>query len=168
MLINGLILFIFPAAMAFAAASDLVSMTISNRLSLGLVAGFFVVALLIGMPPEQMAWHLGAGAVVLLVAFVLFAFRWIGGGDAKLAAATALWLGFANLPEYLVISSFLGGMLTLFLFITRDYPLPRFLHKQEWALRVHSLKDGIPYGIALAAGGLLVYPSTLFMQVLGI
>lgn len=167
MLINGLILFVFPAAMAFAAASDLVSMTISNRLSVGLAAAFFFVAALVGMPLDQMAWHLGAGFLVLTICFVLFAFGWIGGGDAKLAGATALWLGFANLPEYLVVSSFLGGMLTLLLLLTRDYPLPRFLHRQEWALRVHSLKDGIPYGIALAAGGLLVYPSSLFMQALG-
>src|SRR5262249_33515698 len=89
-----LILGLFPAAMAFAASSDLISMTISNRLSLGLALAFFVVALVIGMPMMEMGKHVLAALLVLLVTFGFFARGWIGGGDAKLAAATALWFGF--------------------------------------------------------------------------
>jgi Flp pilus assembly protein protease CpaA len=88
-------------------------MTIPNRLSLLLVAGFAAFALVGGLPAQVILLHLGAGAAVLAATFALFAFGWIGGGDAKLAAATALWLGFDILVQYLFIASLAGGALTL-------------------------------------------------------
>src|SRR5262245_17460638 len=115
MLADVIRLMLFPALMAFAASSDLVTMTISNRISIMLVAGFFAMALVIGMNPSIMLAHIGAGAAVLVVAFVFFARGWIGGGDAKLAAATALWLGFDQLFAYLVYASLFGGLLTILL-----------------------------------------------------
>src|SRR5215475_8790967 len=93
---------LFPAMMAFAASSDLLTMTISNRVSLILVGGFFALALITGLSMTDVLWHLAAAATVLLVAFGFFARGWIGGGDAKLAAATALWLGFDHLLPYLL------------------------------------------------------------------
>jgi prepilin peptidase CpaA len=92
------------------------------------------------------------------VAFVCFACRWIGGGDAKLAAATALWFGFGNLLEYLFDASILGGALTLLIILFRMMPLPAALAGSEWAERLHRHDAGIPYGIALAAAALIVYP----------
>ena len=112
MLSEAIGLTLFPATMAFAAASDLLTMTIANRLSLVLVAGFAIAAMLGGLSATVLFLHLAAGAAVLAVAFFCFACRWIGGGDAKLAAATALWLGFANLFDYLIYVSLLGGALT--------------------------------------------------------
>src|ERR1700674_5223480 len=100
MLAEILVLGLFPAAMAFAAASDLITMTISNRLSLALCAAFFLVAAAVGMPLADIGRHVLASLVVLAVAFAFFARGWIGGGDAKLAAATALWLGFAHLTGH--------------------------------------------------------------------
>jgi prepilin peptidase CpaA len=153
-------LLLFPALMAFAAASDLVTMTISNRISLLLGAGFIVLALLSGMSPHEMLSHAGAGLAVLAVAFLCFAMGWIGGGDAKVAAAAALWFGFGNLLEYLVYVSLFGGALTLLLLQFRQWPLPAALHGQSWLMRLHSKESGIPYGIALALGALLIYPET--------
>src|ERR1700738_1780009 len=89
-------LLLFPALVAFAAASDLFTMTISNRVSLALIAGFLVLAPLGGMGLQDMLSHLGAGAAVLAVAFACFAMGWVGGGDAKVAASAALWVGFAH------------------------------------------------------------------------
>jgi prepilin peptidase CpaA len=152
--------------MAFAAASDLLTMTISNRLSLALATAFFVVALAIGMPLSEIGRHVLASAVVLAVTFVFFARGWMGGGDAKLAAATALWLGFAHLLDYLLLAALLGGLLTLALLAVRRYPLPAALARKPWIMRLHDIKGGIPYGIALAAAGLAVYPHTTFMQAL--
>src|SRR5438552_18181275 len=106
---------LFPALMAFAAASDLLTMTISNKISLLLVAGFVLLAALSGMGMHEFASHLGAGALVLIVAFVCFAMRWIGGGDAKLVTAIALWFGFNHLMDYLVYASIVGARLTLFI-----------------------------------------------------
>lgn len=154
---------LFPAIMLFAAWSDLFTMTISNRVSIALVAGFAAMALLVGLGPVQILWHVAAGALVLVVAFAFFAFGWIGGGDAKLAAATALWLGFAHLLEYLLVSAVFGGILTLLLLQIRVWPLPLALASQSWAQRLHARESGIPYGIALAAAALLVYPSTVWM-----
>ena len=103
--------------MAFAASSDLLTMTISNRVSLILVGGFFpLVALLTGDAPTAIGMRARrAAALVLVVAFGFFARGWIGGGDAKIAAAAALWFGFAHLLDYLVYASLFGGALTLVL-----------------------------------------------------
>ncbi|MDP1882130.1 MAG: prepilin peptidase, partial [Bradyrhizobium sp.] len=90
MILDIVRLSLFPALMAFAAASDLFTMTISNRVSLALAAGFLVLALLSGMAFHDILWHLGAGLTVLVVAFGCFAMGWVGGGDAKVAAAAAL------------------------------------------------------------------------------
>jgi prepilin peptidase CpaA len=150
--------------MSFAASSDLLTMTISNRVSLILVAGFAVMAFLIGMSPAAVMMHAGAGALVLAVAFVFFAMGWIGGGDAKLAAATALWLGFDHLLAYLIYASLFGGLLTFLLLQSRALPLPRFLSGQSWAERLHRKDCGVPYGIALAAAALAVYPDTIWMK----
>ena len=164
MLFDAIRLMLFPALMAYAACSDLVSMTISNRISLILIAGFFVLAFAIGMSPTVMMLHIAAGALVLVVSFFFFTRGWIGGGDAKLAAATALWLGFDYLPAYLIYASLLGGLLTLVLLKVRNAPLPALLIGQQWAERLHHKDSGVPYGIALAASALLVYPETIWMR----
>jgi prepilin peptidase CpaA len=164
-LLNIAILGLFPAAMIYAATSDLVTMTISNRLSLVLSLGFFLVALAMGMPLAEVGRHVIAGAIVLVFAFGFFARGWIGGGDAKLAAATALWLGLSHLMDYLLIAAILGGGLTLLILQARKLPLPRPLARQGWIARLHAMETGIPYGVALAVAGLLVYPETAFMQV---
>jgi prepilin peptidase CpaA len=168
MLTEAISLTLFPAMMAFAASSDLLTMTIANRVSLALVGGFVVLAVLSGMSGADMATHAGAAAAVLFVAFICFARGWIGGGDAKLAAATALWLGFSHLFDYLVYASLLGGALTLLIVQFRHMPLPQLLAGRDWAERLHRQGGGVPYGIALAAAALLVYPQTEWMTALGL
>jgi prepilin peptidase CpaA len=157
-------LMLFPALMAFAASSDLLTMTISNRVSLALAGGFVALAFASGMSAADMLAHVGAGAIVLVVAFGCFARGWIGGGDAKLAAATALWLGFDYLMNYLVYASLFGGLMTVLLIQFRMAPLPRLLAGQGWAERLHRNDAGVPYGIALAAAALAIYPDTPWMK----
>ena len=166
MAIDTVRLLLFPALMAFAASSDLFTMTISNRVSLALTAGFFVLAPAIGMSGGDIFSHTGAGLTVLAITFTFFAFGWIGGGDAKLAAATALWLGFDHLLEYAVYASIFGGMLTLLIIKFRVLPLPQALARETWVMRLHQSNAGVPYGIALAAAALIVYPHTTWMQAL--
>jgi len=167
MVIDLVRLTLFPALMAFAASSDLITMTISNRVSIVLLAGFFALALMSGMAMTEVLSHVGAGALVLVVAFGFFARGWIGGGDAKLAAATALWLGFGYLMNYLVYASLLGGALTFLLIEFRLVPLPGLLAGQFWAQRLHRQGGDIPYGIALAGAALLIYPDTPWMKIFG-
>ncbi|WP_295849192.1 prepilin peptidase [Tardiphaga sp.] len=160
MILDIVRLLLFPALMAFAAASDLFTMTISNRVSLLLIAGFAVLALFSGMGLHDFMTHAGAGLAVLTVAFACFAFGWVGGGDAKVAAAAGLWFGFGHLLDYLIYASLFGGALTLLLLQFRQWPLPYALVGQTWLLRLHHKETGIPYGIALALGALVVYPET--------
>jgi prepilin peptidase CpaA len=163
MFADALKLMLFPAMMSFAASSDLLTMTISNRVSLVLVAGFFVLALVVGMDAMDVLSHAGAGAAVLVAAYLCYLRNWIGGGDAKLAAATALWLGFDYLLNYLVYTSLFGGALTLLLLQFRMWPLPRGLAGRLWLERLHHIDNGVPYGIALAAAALCIYPETPWM-----
>ncbi|MGC2810945.1 MAG: prepilin peptidase [Bradyrhizobium sp.] len=157
-------LLLFPALMAFAAASDLFTMTISNRVSLLLAAGFVVLGVASGMGFHDMLLHVAAGMVVLTAAFICFTMGWVGGGDAKVAAAAALWFGFAHLMSYLVYASLFGGALTLLLLQFRQWPLPYALAGQAWLLKLHAKESGIPYGIALAVGALMIYPETEWVK----
>jgi len=163
MLVDAVRWLLFPSLMAFAASTDLVRMTISNRVTVALAVGFFVLAALEGLPLAVVGGHLTAGFTVLVVAFIFFVRGWIGGGDAKLAAATALWFGWLHLYEYLLYASLLGGGLTLLLLEFRRRSLPAPLARTAWVARLHEPDEGVPYGIALAAAALLVYPSTPWM-----
>ena len=168
MITEALRLLLFPALMAFAASSDLFTMTISNRLSLALAGGFVLLTFASGMSLAAVGMHVGAAALVLAVAFVFFTRGWIGGGDAKLAAATAFWFGFDYLLDYLIYASLFGGVLTLLLLQFRRWPLPIQLEQQAWIQRLHDRAGGVPYGIALAAAALTVYPQTGWLSGVGL
>lgn len=163
MLADVIRLGLFPAMMAFAASSDLLTMTIPNRVSLILLGGFFALALAGGMSAADALSHVGAGCLVLALAFGLFTRGWIGGGDAKLAAVAALWLGFDHLLPYVLYASLLGGVLSVALLHFRMAPLPERLARSEWVQRLHANDAGVPYGVALAAAALAVYPHTQLM-----
>jgi len=167
LVIDAAHLLLFPGMMAVAAIMDLFTMKISNRIPLILAAGFCVLAAGDRMSAADIGDHLGAGLVVLGVCFVFFARGWCGGGDVKLAAATALWFGWMHLFDYFLAASLLGGALTLLLLEFRKRSLPLALASQEWVARLHEPNGGVPYGIALAAAALLVYPSTTWMHAAG-
>jgi prepilin peptidase CpaA len=163
MLKDALLVTLFPACMAFAAATDLLTMTVPNRIAIMLVAGFFVAAPLAGLGFGDIGLHMLVGALALALAFGCFAMGWIGGGDAKLFAATALWIGPELVFAYSLTTALLGGALTLGILLWRGMPLPMAFAGQGWLARLHDSKEGVPYGIALAAAGLLAYPETAFM-----
>lgn len=154
------ILTIFPAAVILAAFTDLFTMTIPNRISLVLIAAFLALAPFSGITLPQFGWHVAAGAIVLAVTFGLFIAGIIGGGDAKLVSAVALWVGMDHLLPYLLVASLFGGALTLGLLTFRKMPLPLDWNNLGWLSRLHDPKGKIPYGIALAAGALWIYPET--------
>jgi prepilin peptidase CpaA len=160
MLIAAAGLILFPMMMAYAASSDLLTMKIPNKLNLTLAVTYFVMAIATGQSMNTILVHVACAIVMLLLTFGMFSAGWMGGGDAKLAAATALWMGFPLTLEYALASSFLGGVLTLAILVARSRPLPDFMMRQKWIAHLHDKTTGIPYGIALAAGGLLLYPQT--------
>src|SRR5687767_13518584 len=106
-------LLIFPALMAFAAASDLFTMRIPNWLTAALALAFPLNALLVGFDWPLIGTHLGVGLMMLVIGMVMFAAGWLGGGDAKLLAAIAVWFGPSSvLVEFLLIAALAGGALT--------------------------------------------------------
>lgn len=164
MLYFAALLFVFPAAVIYAGATDLVSMTISNRLTVGLVFAFIVLAVWSAMPLALVGNHVLAGLVSLAVGIGFFARGWIGGGDAKLCAATALWIGWDLLFEYVLVSTILGGFLTLAILSFRSMPISTTILKMDWLARLHYRDTGIPYGISLSAAGLMVYTKSFWFQ----
>lgn len=164
-MLEAAILVVFPVLVAFAAASDLLTMTIPNRVSLMLAGAFCVLAAVTGMPLSEVGLHLAAGALVLVVCFGMFAAGWMGGGDAKVASAIALWFGLSdNLMAFLILTAIYGMLLTVALLSLRQMPyLPGAFKRQEWALRLHDSRSGIPYGIAIAVAALQVYPQSVWM-----
>jgi prepilin peptidase CpaA len=158
------VLTIFPLAMLVAASMDLFTMTIPNRISLALVAGFLALAPFIGMSWGDFALHLATAAGLLVLGMGMFAMGWMGGGDAKLLAATGLWFGYGTLLyQYAVLAAIFGAVLTLAIVLYRQLPIGPLLAPFPWALRLHDRKEGVPYGVSLALAGLLIYPSTIWM-----
>jgi prepilin peptidase CpaA len=157
---DSLPLLAFPALMAYAAFSDLFTLTIANWISILLVAAFVVTAAALGLPASTIGLHLACGFAVLTLTFIFFARGWIGGGDAKLAATIATWMGFEHLAEFGLSSALMGGALTLALLQFRRLPMPDWARARGWIMRLHDRDNGVPYGIALAAAGLMLYPDT--------
>jgi prepilin peptidase CpaA len=163
-MIEALIFVVFPFCMVFAAVSDMLSMTIANRVSVILVATFAIVAPFTGMDWAAYGMHFAAGGLVLAVTFGLFAIGGMGGGDAKLMASTALFMGLnMQLAQYLVISAFLGGVLTIALLSYRKSAMAVFTSRNVFLRHFADQDVGVPYGIALGAGGLLTYPDSPLM-----
>jgi prepilin peptidase CpaA len=163
-MLEALILVVFPFCMLFAAVSDLLSMTIANRVSVILVAAFAVIAPLTGMDWATYGWHFAGAGTVLAFTFLMFAIGGMGGGDAKLMAATSLWMGFNfNLIAYLVASTFIGGLLTLFILSYRKSPLADLTGGNMFLRHFADPAVGVPYGVALGIGGLVTYPDSPLM-----
>lgn len=164
-MLEAMVLVIFPFSMAFAAISDLMSMTIQNRVSLLLAGSFIVIAPLAGLDWTAFAWHWAAALTVLLVTFGLFALGTMGGGDAKLMASTALWMGFGPpLIEYLMVASLIGGALTLAILALRSSSIATLSGAERFLPHLTEKKNGVPYGVALGAAGLLTCADSDLMK----
>jgi prepilin peptidase CpaA len=162
-----LILSIFPAAMTLAAVTDLFTLTVPNRIVIALALLFFLAAPLAGLGLADIGVHAGPALAALTLGFALFSLGLVGGGDAKLFASSCLWLSPQAIIPYALYAALIGGALALLLLFWRAQPLPAMLASKGWLVRLHSPNEGMPYGIALAAAGLLAYPHSPFMAALG-
>ena len=155
----------FSLLMATAAVKDLTSFTIPNWISLALLAGFVPAAgaaLASGVPAGEVLTCLGVGFAALLAGMGMFALRWIGGGDAKLMAAAALWLGAPGLAPFLMWTTLAGGALTFFLIAARRHGAAFVGHTgpdaEGWVGRLMDRRGDVPYGVAIAVGALAAFP----------
>jgi len=150
-------LLVFPIFMAWSAASDLLTMRLPNKLTAALSLAFIGLALLAGLPFETWLSHASCGFFMLLIGFGMFSRGWIGGGDAKLAAGIALWLGWGGLVDFLLLGTMGGGLLSLIVLQWRRMTIPARLAGVTWLTRLHDPKEGVPYGVPLALAALHVY-----------
>jgi len=165
MIAEILVLIALPLLLLGAACWDLASFTIPNFINVAVIAIFPVFALAAGLPLTGLGLHLLAGFLGLAIGFALFALGYIGGGDAKLFAGIALWMGFADLLPYALLASVFGGFLTLALLMLRQWPLPESFARQSWILKLHDARSGVPYGVALAAGAFILLPHTEIFRI---
>lgn len=155
---------VFPALVITAALRDAVSYTIPNWISLALIAAFPAAALALGMPLATFGLCLAIGAAALVAGMAMFALGWIGGGDAKLFGAAALWLGFPGALTYVAATGLAGGGLALSLLALRSIWLRRYAAAgPAWLARLAEPGEDVPYGMAIALGALAAFPASPFM-----
>ncbi len=150
---EAVILALYGAPLVVAAGWDLATFRIPNALNLMFLALFPLAAQLAPQPVDWL-WHLAAGGVVLAAGFGLFALRLFGGGDVKLLAVAALWLGWDRLPAFVLGVAVLGGGLAVVVLLLRSPVLATALAHLGRTPAVLHKGAAIPYGIAIAGGGL--------------
>ena len=154
MLANFLVLG-FQFLLILAAFSDLLTMTIPNWISAAIILLFVIAAFVAPVPPAVVGMNFLCAFCVLAVTLFFFRFGWMGGGDAKLATATALWFGWSGLAGYCLVASVIGGVLAVAILSLRRNPVPPALLRLSFVSRLADETSGLPYGVALAAGALL-------------
>jgi prepilin peptidase CpaA len=154
---------VFTFTMVYAGLTDLTTMKIQNGLLLLFLLAYAMLAPVVGLTVPEMGWSAAVAGAVLVVAFIFFALGWIGGGDAKFAAVTALWFGLDHTAAYLIYIALLGGVFTLCLLQFRIMALPAWLPDRAWIARLHSQGTGVPYGFTMALAALIVFPHTRWM-----
>ncbi|HEY8618221.1 A24 family peptidase [Phenylobacterium sp.] len=152
---------VFPALVITAALRDAVSYTIPNWISLALLGAFPLAAVALGLPLPQVGMHAGVGFLALLAGMAMFALNWIGGGDAKLFAAAALWLGWPAVASFLLVTCVAGGALAMMLLSLRSVWLrPLVTGGPGWLNRLAQPGENVPYGVAICAGALAAFPAS--------
>jgi prepilin peptidase CpaA len=166
--VQTLVLMIFPALVILGGVRDLVSYRIPNWISLALVGGFALaagLALAGGAPLGALGLNLAVGAAALAAGVAMFALGWIGGGDAKLFAASALWLGWPAAGTYLAVTGLSGGALALLLLGLRSPAARSFaLAGPAWFARLAAPGENVPYGVAIAVGALAAFPAASLVR----
>ncbi|MGZ6038560.1 MAG: A24 family peptidase [Phenylobacterium sp.] len=157
--VQTLLLLIFPALVIAGALKDLTSFTIPNAISLALVAAYPAAALAMGLPLAAIGVSCAVGAGALILGMGMFAAGWIGGGDAKLFAAAALWLGPPAALSYLLFTGFAGGALAIGLLGLRSQKVRAVMPAgPAWFARLAEPGENVPYGVAIAVGALAAFP----------
>ena len=163
-----LALTVFPLLVIVAAIGDVRTMRIPNKLNAAIALSFFPVALMAGMPWGVMGMHLLAFAVVLAAMMGLFFWGKIGGGDAKMIAAASLWVGWGEpLLIFFVVTALAGGILAVIMKLWEMLRVEQGVWGADGALRKTLARSlDLPYGVAIAAGALVAYPTGWWQSVL--
>lgn len=159
-MIEPVLLTMVGAVIIAGAAYDAATLTIPNWISLVLAALFPLLAFVAGLSWAEAGIHFAVGFAALLAGMALFAGGFVGGGDAKLFAAVSLYVGAANFSMYLIAVAIAGGALAFTLLALRRLAWAGLIERLRGLKHLALSGAGIPYGIAIAAGGLAILPAT--------
>ena len=166
---HNLPLYILPTLLIAAALGDVMSLRIPNWLTLLTAGLFFPTALLMQMPVAEFESHLLAGVLLFIIGYLLFSFGIFGGGDGKLMAATGLWFGVGKIIPFLFYTAFAGGVLAIVVIAWSLIMMSWEIEGEAaplagFAKKLRTMAPSVPYGVALAIGGILVFKDTWWMN----
>jgi prepilin peptidase CpaA len=145
----------FCALLATAAFCDLRWYLIPNAISVALVL-LFPLHVLVSPVPVAWAISLAVAAALFVVGFAVYLRGWAGGGDVKLLAASALWVGPALIGPQLLVMALAGGVLALAALgvqYVRRYAAGGIVGVMAPDGSIAAPK--VPYGVAIAVGGIV-------------
>ena len=173
-------LYVFPLCMLAAAISDMRKFIIPNTVSIVLIGAFIASFAISGLGWDVLQNHLIAGFGMLIIGMILWfddypteysVGGYLGGGDVKLLAAAAFWLGWPVFGHALIYITLCGGLLAIGFLAARLFArlFPRLsLTFKPLAKLAAEEKPPLPYGVAIAVGAVYVFPqSALFQAIVG-
>lgn len=143
----------FLGFLVLAARSDVADLRIPNRLTLTMALSSLPAVWLLGAGVSTLPAALLTGIVTLAIAWAMFELGWIGGGDAKLAAAASLWLGPQAMPVFLLATAVFGAVLAAALLGMSRWEPTLNAVGDRWRARLISGAISIPYALAMAPAG---------------
>lgn len=159
MILPFIMMTIFAIGMLVTVYKDVTTMTIPNWVSLFVFSGFLVMVPFVWQGWDNFAVHVMAGGLMFVIGFAMFAFGWLGGGDAKLMAATSFWWVWSDLLIYVFYTTLAGGVLALFILFGRQF-VPAKVITAPWMYRMIKDESKMPYGLALAFGAFMTLPNS--------
>ncbi len=143
------VLLLFCLVLAIAGANDVKARRIPNWTILAVIA-LFAAWWLVG-PSVSLTSALGAALIMFVTSCALYFFRVVGAGDSKLVTVVALFVGLSRLPQFILYMSLAGGALALCLLAMEPTRLLVMLQMRGKG----RMDRGVPYGVAIAAGGMV-------------
>ncbi len=146
----------FAGLLCWAAISDMSRFIIPNSVCLGIIILFPAYALSAPAPVDWIG-HIATASAMFGIGFLFFVFRLAGGGDVKMLVAASLWAGPALIIPFLVVVAMAGGVLSILTMTRLKVFRLRPASGASFSVRFGSaMKAHVPYGVAIAAGGLMV------------
>jgi len=168
-ILSAAVVLAFPALLLTAAASDALTFRIPNWISLALLAAFPLAAFATGMSWGAVGLCVAVGAAALVLGMIMWMLKWIGGGDAKVFAAAALWMGWPAVGVFAIGTMIAGGALALLLYGFRSAAFrPLVMLGPPWMVRLAEPKEGVPYGVAISLGGIIAFLQSPYAKALGL
>ncbi len=145
----------FLGFMLLAARSDAMDLRISNQLTLTMAAGGLLAVGLLDANGATLFAAVLTGAATLAIGWIMFELGWLGGGDAKLAGAAAIWLGPQFTPVFLLATTIFGALLAIVLIVVSRWDRMPDLVGGPWRTRLAADAICVPYAVAMAPAGAL-------------